>query len=340
MAKSSIRAENWPSRTRNDMVTAMPSDRGLQRRVAWITALIAGCGPYVMPKEISPESEGVASGRHAPHKLQAAGDQQVVIGEMCPQGAMGRPGVVPLVMRTLDWTDAQAEIASTIERGSVPRFTVFGADGKAAGAFDTLGLVDVGMAQEIVSGGYTGAPVCSYQVAGGKAGAGTGGTRAEDPACTAALMNCGLAVATLTRPDDPIETPSFKTGGACVVGDSLAVDVDGDGTAELFPLSEVLDGVRSPTSEWTAGPVAGAPCTPKFQVYDIPLHAPPEPGAGPDPKATVMMDVLGIVDLDGDGRREVIVAFRFATSRSLVVYSAPAQAQRLELAGEGTTFPR
>ena len=134
--------------------------------------------------------------------------------------------------------------------------------------------------------------------------------------------------------------PSFQTGGACVYGDSLAVDIDGDGVAEPFPLADVLDGVRGPSTEWTAGPVAGASCKPKFTVYDIPLRAEPEPGTPADPKANVTMDVLGVLDLDGDGRREVVLALRFATSRSIVVYSATSQTQRLELAGEGTSFPR
>ena len=35
-------------------------------------------------------------------------------------------------------------VAATVERGSVPRFVVFGVDGKPAGVFDTLGLVEVG----------------------------------------------------------------------------------------------------------------------------------------------------------------------------------------------------
>jgi hypothetical protein len=322
----------------------MSSDCGLLPRVAWVAALVSSaCTPYVMPKDPPAEPEGVVPTNRAPHALAApATEHQVVVGEMCPQGAMGRPGVVPLVMRTFDWTDNATEVTSAVERGSTPRFVVFGVDGKPAGVFETLGLTDVGMGEPIASGGYTGAPPCSYEITPGKtAGKGSAmATRAEDTACTPATMGCGLAVAPLVRPDDAGEVPSFVTGGACVQGDSLAVDVDGDGTAELFPLSEVLDGIRSPASEWTASQVTGAACTPKFQVYDIPLRAPSEAGAAPDPRANVTMDVLGVVDLDGDGRREVIVAFRFATSRSLVVYSAPNQPQRLELAGEGTTFPR
>ena len=52
------------------------------------------------------------------------------------------------------------------------------------------------------------------------------------------------------------------------------------------------------------------------------------------------MDVLGVADLDGDGRREVILALRFPTVRTIVVYAATESAQRLELAGENTSFPR
>ena len=53
-----------------------------------------------------------------------------------------------------------------------------------------------------------------------------------------------------------------------------------------------------------------------------------------------MLDVLGVVDLDGDGRRELVLALRFPTVRSIVVYSPVQSAQRLALVGESTSFPR
>ena len=31
--------------------------------------------------------------------------RQIMVGEMCPQGAGGRPAVTPLVMRGASWTD-------------------------------------------------------------------------------------------------------------------------------------------------------------------------------------------------------------------------------------------
>jgi hypothetical protein len=102
----------------------------------------------------------------------------------------------------------------------------------------------------------------------------------------------------------------------------------------------VLDGIRGPAAEWTASPTAQATCTPHFQLYDLKLVPEPDPGKAVDQKSVVMMDVLGVVDLDGDGRREVVVALRFPTVRSIVVFSAVESAQRLQLVGEATSFPR
>ena len=44
--------------------------------------------------------------------------------------------------------------------------------------------------------------------------------------------------------------------------------------------------------------------------------------------------------VDGDGRKEVVLSLRFPTVRTIVVYTAPGSAQRLELAGESESFPR
>ena len=263
-------------------------------------------------------------------------------------------------MRGVEWTDAASEISDVIERGSVPRFQVFGTDGKVAGAFDTLGLADIAPGQTIVSGGYAGASPCTYDVtpsipdapnvkppasgAGsgvGKSGRGGGmvATRAEDTRCVAQTGGCGIAVGEIVHPDDPPGGPPFVTGGACISGDELVVDIDGDGVAEVFPLRGLLDTSRAPVTEWTAAPAAGVPCKPSFQLFDIRLSD-TEPGKAPDPKTLVTMDVLGVVDVDGDGRRELVLALRFPTVRSIVIYTPSGAAQRLELAGEATSFPR
>lgn len=310
----------------------MPTDRPAPQRVAWLVLGVAciSCAPSFRPPEPPPEPGPV--GKLEPRRERTGGGRQIIVGEMCPLGAAGRPAIAPLVMHGVQWTSGATEVTNAIERGAVPRFVVYGVDGKAAGAFDTVGVADIGIERSIASGTYVGASPCTSDA--GK------GARTEDPACGPALGGCGLAVGEITRPDDPPETPTFHTGGACLSGDSLAIDIDGDSVAESFPLSGVLDGVRSPSEEWSAGPTAGAACKPTFELFDIKLVPQPEPGKQIDTKATVVLDVMGVLDLDGDGRKEVVLALRFPTVRTIVVYTAPQSAQRLELAGESESFPR
>ena len=258
--------------------------------------------------------------------------RQVLVGEMCPQGAAGRPGVAPLVARTVTWSDNPTDVGNVVERGATPRFVVLGVDGKPAGTFDTVGLADVGLPQPIASGTYAGGSPCAPQAAKDQ-------PRVDDAKCVAAFTGCGIAVAEIARPDDPPETPRLTTGGACISGDQLAVDIDGDGVVESFPLAQILDGIRGPATEWTAAPTAGAACTPAFQVYDVKLAAEVE-GRPNDPKGTVWLDVIGVVDLDGDGKKELVIALRFPTVRSFVVYGTTGIPQRLELLGEAAGFPR
>jgi hypothetical protein len=271
-----------------------------------------------------------------PSKVDPGG-RRVVVGEMCPQGAGGRPAVAPLVMRGVGWSDTATEIAATVERGQVPRFHVFGVDGKAAGTFEALGMVEVGIAQPVATGTYVGASPCT------SGSAQATDARAEDPKCGQVTKGCGIAVGEITAPDDPPHAPAFTIGAACLIGNELAVDIDGDGKLEQFPIAGALDGIRGPAAEWTASataaPVGVAACKPTFQVYDMKLAPEPRPGKSPD-KGLVVVDLLGVVDLDADGRRELIVAMRFPNVRSIVVYTSTASPQRLELAGEATGFAK
>jgi len=255
-----------------------------------------------------------------------------MVGELCPQGAAGRPAVAPLLLHTTQWIDTPAEVTGAVERGSAPRFAAFGVDGKVAGVFDTLGLADITLGQSVAAGTYVGGPPCTSDAGQGQ--------RTDDPRCAAATRGCGLAVAELARPDDLRETPAFPTGGACLSGTALAVDIDGDGVAELFPLSGALDGIRGPAQEWSANQNLKATCKPTFVLYDVPLAPEAEPGKPADARAVVMLDLLGVLDLDGDGRKELVLALRFPTVRTIVVYSASGSPQRLELVGEAQSFQR
>jgi hypothetical protein len=299
-------------------------------RPALLMALVTACGPTVKPP--SPPAEPDPLSKHVEKVKADPSGRRVVVGEMCPQGAGGRPAVAPLIMRGVGWIDTTAEVAATVERGNVPRFYVFGVDGKPAGVFDTLGLVEVGIAQPVATGTYGGSSPCTY-------GGATAETRSEDPKCGPATRGCGIAVGEISRPDEPISKADFNPGGACMAGNELAVDIDGDGKPETFPIAGALDGIRAPAAEWTASTTSNATCKPTFRIYDLKLAPEPRPGK-PVEKGMVTVDVLGVLDLDGDGRRELILAMRFPTVRSIVVYTATGSAQRLELAGEATGFAK
>jgi hypothetical protein len=318
------------------MVHAMARDRGKLPPVAWVVAVVGlgvpgalgACHPSVRPDVPFPE-ETVAHTPQRPQPPEAPG-RKIVVGELCPQGAAGRPAVAPLVMRATQWIDAVAELTGAVERGSTPRFVAFGTDGKVAGLFDTVGLADIALGQSVAAGTYVGGPPCSAEA--GRA------QRSDDAACQRATRGCGLAVAELTRPDDPPTSPTYATGGACVDSDALAVDIDGDGVVEWFPLSGVLDGIRGPAQEWSANQNLKPTCTPAFTLYDVKLVPERDPGKPADPKAVVTLDLLGVVDLDGDGHKELVLALRFPTVRTVVVYSATSSPRRLELVGEGQSF--
>jgi hypothetical protein len=316
------------------MVHAMAKDRGRLPRVAWLLAVVlcggGACGPRVQPDRPFPEESVVVHRERAP--ARSRGGRQVVVGELCPQSAAGRPAVAPLLLHTTQWIDTPNEVTGTVERGATPRFVAFGVDGKVAGVFDTVGLADVSLGQSVASGTYVGGAPCTSDAGQGQ--------RAEDPRCAPATNGCGLAIAELARPDEPPETPAFPTGGACVSGDALAVDIDGDGAVEWFPLAQALDGIRGPAQEWTATTAVRQACTPRFVLYDVKLTPEAEAGKSPDARATVTLDLLGVVDIDGDGRKELVLALRFPTVRTIVVYSATGFAQRLELVGEAQSFQK
>ena len=267
-----------------------------------------------------------------PLRTKKVRGRQVVVGELCPQGAGGRPAVAPVVMRTVTWTDSEAEVSAVIERGSVPRFVVYGVDGKIAGRFDTLGLAEIRPGQAVAAGTYVGAAPCTVDDGTGK--------RVDHAKCLAGTSGCGLAVGELGRPDEPPDMANIAVGGACLQGNALAADIDGDNVMEQFPLASVLDGIRSPAKEWSAAPVVGAKCTPAFQVFDIKIMPHLEPGRGSAAQHVVGLDLLGVVDLDADGRMELVIAFEFPTVRTIAVYATTGSPQRLELVGEGQAFPR
>ena len=133
-----------------------------------------------------------------------------------------------------------------------------------------------------------------------------------------------------------LEAPDVLVGGACVAGNGVVVDIDGDGTAELFPLTSFLDDSRAPADEITAAAVAPA-CTPTFSRYGMALAVDAAVG---DPRHKVTLDVLGVLDVDGDTRVELVIGLRYAERRTIAVYSAIDSPARLTLIGETEPWPK
>ncbi|HTJ42139.1 MAG TPA: hypothetical protein VL463_08585 [Kofleriaceae bacterium] len=299
--------------------------------------LLAACGPAVHP--MTPAGPEVANavaanaGASGPPAMHAVAARRVLVGEMCPEGAAGRPGVTPMFVHGADWKDEIADIEEPIAQSAVRQFAVLGEDGKRAGVFTVMGAADVGQGADVAIGSYTGGSVCAL--------ASTSGKPTDDPACVAATRNCGLAVAPIVPGQDTFgggesdDAIAPATGTACVTGDSLVVDIDGDGAAETYSLSSFLDPVRAPADEVSATPTASPACKGAFAKWKARVDTGGEPGgATPDPKYKVEIDLVGVADVDGDGRKELFVAFRYPDRRTVAIYSATSTAARLDLVGE------
>ena len=308
------------------------------RSAIWL-ALVAACGPAVRPEgPESPSPSQITAPPTAPPPRSSTGTpgRQWLVGEMCPQGAAGRPAVLPLFLRSVGWSADPEQVEAPLARGAVGQFAVLAIDGRKAGVFSVVGVADAGLASDVAVGTYAGGPPCATA---------SGPKAVEDPVCARVLAGCGVAVASI-EPGQGVfgnaETAAPPVGAACVGADALAVDVDGDGTVESYPLAQLLDPMRAPADELTASPGTSAKCTPHYSQLDVRLTPGVEPGGRVDPKYVVQLDVLGVVDVDGDGRRELVLAYRYpeGQNRTVALYSATATAGRLELVGEATPWQR
>ncbi len=318
----------------------MALDLAPRRPVAWLVVVVGAaggaCGPSVRPE--APGDEPTPSTVSTRPPPLSAG-RSALVGELCPQGAGGRPAVAPLALRAVSWTSDREELVSILARGSAAQFTVHAVDGRRAGTFSAIGTADVG-GNEVAIGSYVGAPPCSRPAAA------VGGEVTGDAACLQHQKGCGLAVAAVGAPggafaEAALESPELAlgvvTGGACRSGEVLAVDVDRDGVVEVFPLGAFVDAVRAPAEEVSAVSMVAPACAPAFALHG--LAPPPAPGVVMDGKHKVELDVLGVLDVDGDGRHELVVAYRYVEGRTIAVYSAMSTAARLELVGELVPWP-
>lgn len=293
-------------------------------------ALVGGaCGPRIEPQEVglgptAPPREAASPAAPATADRPA---RAVLIGEMCPDAAGGRPAVSPWFVRQVGWRDHPDDAAAPIGRGAARQFSVLAHDGRRAGLFSAIGLAEVDDAA-VAAGGYAGASPC--------AGPAVAGAKPElDPACVRVQRECGVAIAELAsgglapvgEDPDPI---ALDVGGACVAGGDLVVDVDGDGRAERFPLDAFLDG-DGPAEEIVAREGEGPACDPRFS------H--PELVPASHPRGFQGLDLLAVVDADADGRKELVLQLRYAGRRTAALYAARDTAARLDRVGEAVARP-
>jgi hypothetical protein len=251
-------------------------------------------------------------GRPAPGHGPVAGPavRQALVGEMCPERAGGRPALSLVSARQVGWSTDPEELDALARRSGARPFVVLSATGRRAGVFTGVGPVDLATELPTLTGGYAGQAPCDK----------------EDAACLDAQGSCGLAVASLAV-DGEAEAPPMTTGAACVDGGQLRVDLDGDGAAESFAITAFLDEVKAPADEVLAAATAGKlDCAPRFSA--------PALLRGKDAKAFRALDLLGVVDIDGDGRLELVMQYRYATVRTWAIYATEQHAGRLELRAE------
>lgn len=294
---------------------------------------LEACGGRINPPPgpgEQPNSGGVTL-RHRT-RAQRPAVREILLGEMCPKVAAGRPAVIPVFVRRVSWNHNAAELVRPLERRSARQFSVLAWNGARAGLFNVAGLARVGLDRSVAVGAYAGSSPCIL----GK----LGGQRQTEPMCVAAQEHCGLAIAALekgsgwgARPfeEDP-DPKDWKVSGACVAAGKLIVDIDNDGEPEAFPVNQFLDPARLPAEEVIAVPRGGVKCTPTFASRNV---LPPA-----DPRHWRGLDVLGVLDLDGDGRNELVMSYHYADRRTWAVYSATSTTMRLDLMGESMPFPR
>jgi hypothetical protein len=286
-----------------------------------VLALALACGSR--PKNEAPVPVGpVVPAGPPPAVAAGSAGRAVLVGEMCPTAAVGRPAVRPLFVRGETWSDRQEALVGPVERRGARQFSVLGWDGRRAGLFSVAGAArtDDGIA---AIGAYAGHSPCER-----RRGAEKG---ARDPDCAAALRDCGLAVAVLepsggfhARPAEEDPDPvAFEAGGACVAGGILLVDIDGDKKLEAYPAAGFADRAGAASNEVAAVAAGSAACTPRFAVR----------GA-----IAAGVDLLAVVDLDADGRNEILAQFQSGGHRSWALYSATSTVGRLERVGVGSPW--
>ena len=242
--------------------------------------------------------------------------RSVLVGSLCQNTALGRPAVRPLVAKRGAWVADSAVLDQLVGTREARQFVVFGFEGKRSGVFSVVGRAGRGD-QRVAAGSYAGGEPCARA------------DRSVDPVCSNRQDGCGLAVSVLEPPggfaarpfDEDPDLPSFATGGACLADGRVFVDLDADKSVESFEIAGFIDESGGLADELYSSEPRKMPCAPRFSL--------PITEAGGDTGAGALT-IIGIVDLDADGRFEVVVTLSKGAQVAWAVYSAPGTTRRLE----------
>lgn len=232
-----------------------------------------------------------------------------VIGEVCQ---LPQEHVFPrFLVRDHRWI-TDDKIAHELLMTTPRKFTVLGYDGGWDGTFitmpETIALDAAGFMGRHID--YRTGSVCSIPVNG----------RAVSMGRCFHADGCSLAVAIAGGAETMSPAPGeLVVAETCVDKGMMSADFDGNGVDEAFELASFLGGGTAAEVVWGREPSADRCAGDRgFAWYET---------KRPDAPA---IDVLGVADLDADGNRELLLAIRFRTSRTIAVYQADAGGLRLD----------
>lgn len=282
-----------------------------------ISFSLVACGGALNKKKKAPtkpthtaDKEPTASGVSAVRK----DSHPVFLGWYCPDAAAGRPALRPLMAKDTEWTADPKALAKAIGTRRARQLSVLAWQGHRAGAFAVAGLARDARGSMAI-GSYLGSPPCQGPATVGEPGA-------DDPVCLSQTHGCALAIGPMeaaggfeSRPyeEDP-DRQEIAVASACEAESVLVMDTDLDGKPERFNISDLQTETDAPV-ELALAPTSSAQCLPNF--------AAPSSALGD-------LVRLAVIDVDGDGRPEVL--YRRGAGEFLL-YGAPSNPARLELLG-------
>ncbi len=278
--------------------------------VALSVAAIAttGCAPRTaLPRPPPRDATPVEAGPLPAAMPVPPQGPRYLVGEVCLNMHLSRAHLFPRFLVQRNWWSSVVEVVRAPLIEAPQRFTVLGFEGARRGSLVTA--IDEAAAEPM---GFVGKFNDSGRGACTLDRPGEDGEDVADWLCAAA-GGCSLAVAVVADPSRP--AIEIAVAESCLVKGRLIADVDGDGRDEAFALAAFLEGATA--AKEVRGERRGADgCERQFAWHG---------------RGKTSIDVLGIADIDADGRRELLIAIRAGSSRTVAVYQANQDGTGLDL---------